>query len=186
MRGESARARLERIRGEMPGVAGRTVRSLGWRTVPAAVLPLLLSVACSGLGLGGGLELNVTDTQTRAVHVQVTAASPDARLLEERDGEQTELGRGSVAVDRFVLQRVTFGRGLATGFFLCAVPCDSPLETFLVAVSPDGLFAPAGELRLRFRVERADGGAEELSRIVTPAMLEELWDEPLIEISARR
>jgi len=158
---------------------------------PRRAVGLLLGVAaiallggCSMAGLGGGLELNVTDLQTRQLMIRVQAPS-GARIVETRTSGDVELGTGSAAIERYVLQRATFGRDIATGLFLCEGECTRPLETFLVAASSDNLFAPTGELRLQFRIE-TDDGPEELSRIVTPAMLEELWSDPELQVNLRR
>lgn len=148
------------------------------------VLVLVALVAgCSMAGFGSSLELNITDLQTRRLTIRVQAPE-GARIVETRTSGEVELGTGSATIERYVLQRATFGRGVATGLFLCEAECTRPLETFVVANSTEQLFSPTGELRLQFRIE-TDSGPEELSRIVTPGMLEELWTEPELQVSLR-
>lgn len=154
-----------------------------WAVTLGALVAVGLLGGCAMAGLGSGLELNVTDLQTRQLTIRVEVPA-GARILETRTGGEVELGTGSATIERYVLQRATFGRDLATGLFLCESQCTRPLETFLVASSADQLFAPSGELRLQFRIETANG-SEELSRIVTPGMLEDLWSDPELQVGLR-
>ena len=156
-----------------------------WRRGLALLLAVGFSAGCSMAGFGGGLQLNITDLQSRDLRIRVAGPGSDARLLELDDDVETEIGQGSAEIDRYVLQRATFGDGVATGLFLCAKPCQRPLEAYLVAYSPDQLFAADGELRLRFRIEPTNGVSEEISRIVTAEMLPELWQRPVVEVDAR-
>ncbi|MFQ5742062.1 MAG: hypothetical protein ACE5HV_00575 [Acidobacteriota bacterium] len=143
-----------------------------------------LAAACSGFSplSGGSLQLNTTDVQSRAISIHVRAGESSAQLLEIGAAQEVEVGQGTATIDRYLLQRVTFGQTLAAGLFLCKKPCTHPTADYLVAYSPDQLFAPDGELRLRFRVVHADGPSEEISRIINPEMLPQLWRQPLIEI----
>lgn len=150
--------------------------------VPTAALVGILA-GCAMAGFGSSLELNITDLQTRRLTIRVQGPS-GARIVEARTDGEVELGTGSATIERYVLQRATFGRDVATGFFLCEAECTRPLETFLVASSTEQLFAPAGELRLQFRIETEDG-PEEFSRIVTPGMLERLWNDPQLQVGPR-
>jgi hypothetical protein len=133
---------------------------------------------------GSSLQLNVTDVQARDLQIRLSAPSADAQLLEITSTGETVLGEGSSSIDRYVLQQVRFGQGRASGLFLCAKPCSRPTETFLVAYSEDQLFISTGELRLRFRVEPTEGIAEELTHIIGPEMLPDLWTQPVIEITS--
>lgn len=148
-----------------------------------AATTMTFAGACALAGFGSSLELNITDLQTRPLLVRVEAPS-GARIVESRSSGDVELGTGSATIERYVLQRATFGRGVGTGLFLCETGCERPLDTFLVASSSEQLFAPVGELRLQFRME-TEGGVEEVSRIVTPAMLEDLWGDAELRINLR-
>lgn len=150
--------------------------------VVAAIAWMATGCEMAPFGGGGSLQLNVTDVQTRALSVRVNAADREARILEVGLTEETELGQGSATVDRYVLQRVTFGPQLAVGLFLCAKPCSRPTEDYLVAYSPDQLFSADGELRLQFRVVHSGDASEELSRIIGPQSLLDLWRQPVVAI----
>ena len=168
------------------------LRWLGWPPSISGILPvvavLALSVAagCNGMSAFGGssLQLNITDVQSRDLLIRVSGPSADARLVEISSSTETVLGEGTFTVQRYVMQRVRFGQSRAEGLFLCAKPCSRPTEAFLVAYSPDQVFVAAGELRLRFRVEPSSGIAEELTHIISPEMLDDLWRQPLIEIAS--
>lgn len=125
--------------------------------------------------------MNVTDLQSRALNVRVSAQADDSRLIELDSAGDIELGTGSALIERYVLQRATFGRGVAVGFFLCTKPCTDPLGSFLVAYSPDQLFAANGQLDLRFRIVSASGAAAEITRVISAEMLPGLWENPTIE-----
>ena len=167
-------------------------RWLGWlpsisRTLSVvAVLALLVAAGCNGLSAFGGssLQLNITDVQSRDLQIRLSGPDAEARLFEITSSGETELGQGTLTIDRYVLQRVSFGRGQAGGLFLCAKPCSRPTEAFLVAYSPEQLFVASGELRLQFRIEPSSGVAEELTHIISPGTLPDLWRQPLIEIPA--
>ncbi len=147
---------------------------------------VLLTTACGLAGFGGSLQLNITDRQTHELTITVDGGSPNARLFEVQANGEIELGTGSATITRYVLQRTTFGRGVSTGYFLCPKPCTDPLNTYLVAYSPDQLFRPDGQLELRFRVLSEDGSSEDLARTVNAEMLPALWDSPTIEIMSGR
>jgi len=150
-----------------------------------AVLALLFAAGCNGLSAFGGssLQLNITDVQSRDLRIRLSGPDADARLVEITSSGETVLGEGTVTIERYVLQQVHFGQSRVGGLFLCAKPCRRPTEAFLVAYSPDQLFVSDGELRLQFRVEPSVGIAEELTHIISPGMLPDLWRQPVIEIS---
>lgn len=156
----------------------------GWPRVPALLLITALSAGCSIAGFGGALQLNITDLQSRDLTIRVVGSTGDARLVEINNDAESEIGRGTAEIDRYVLQRATFGRGAAVGFFLCPKPCPAPLDAFLAAYSPDQLFAPTGELQLRFRIEPSDGVTAEISHTITAEMLPSLWQEPVVEVGS--
>jgi hypothetical protein len=151
-----------------------------------AVSGLLVAAGCSGLSAFGGssLQLNITDVQSRDLQIRLSGPDADANLVELNSSGESELGQGTVTIDRYVLQQVSFGQSRVGGLFLCAKPCSRPTEAFLVAFSPDQLFVAAGELRLQFRVEPSTGIAEELTHIISPGMLPDLWRQPVIEIGS--
>jgi hypothetical protein len=165
-------------------------RSLGWLSSISGIVPvvavsaLLVAAGCNGLSAFGGssLQLNITDVQSRDLRIRLSGPDADARLLELTSSGETSLGQGMVSIERYVLQQVSFGQSRVRGLFLCAKPCSRPTEAFLVAFSQDQLFDAAGELRLQFRVEPSSGIAEELTHIISPGMLPDLWRQPLIEI----
>jgi hypothetical protein len=165
-------------------------RWMGWLPstsgfVPVvAVLALLVAAGCNGLSAFGGssLQLNITDVQSRDLQIRLSGPDADARLVELNSSGETVLGQGAVTIERYVLQRVRFGQSRVAGLFLCAKPCSRPTEAFLVAFSPDQLFTSDGELRLQFRVEPSSGIEEELTHIISPGMLPDLWRQPVIEI----
>lgn len=165
----------------------RGARRLGRRPAGRYLALLLggsVAVGCGlqSLGVGGGsLRLTVTDMQTRPLVVEVDA--PAGVRVVEVAPEESALGQGRVRLERYVLQRVTFGSGLATGLFLCSAPCPRPMDTYLVAFSPDQLFEADGELRLGFRLVDQEGAGEELVHIVAPAVLPALWERPLIRLA---
>ena len=143
----------------------------------------LFSVAAAGCGMagfGGALTLNITDQQTRTLTIEVDGGSSDARLLEITSSGEIEIGTGSATIDRYVLQRATFGQGVAVGYFLCPKPCTDPLSSYLVAYSPDQIFNADGRLELRFRIASSDGSSQDLTRLVNGEMLPALWSEPRI------
>jgi hypothetical protein len=133
---------------------------------------------------GSSLQLNVTDVQARDLEIRLIGADEGSRLIEITSSGETVLGQGTFTIERYVLQQVRFGQGRVGGIFLCAKPCSRPTETFLVAYSPDQLFISSGELRLQFRVEPPSGIAEELTHIIGPEMLSDLWAQPVIEVSS--
>ena len=142
---------------------------------------LATATACGMAGLGGSLQLNITDRQTRELIINVDGGAADARLVEIVTAGEVELGNGTARIDRFVLHRATFGNGVSVAYFLCAKPCADPLSTYLVAYSPDQLFDPAGELELHFRVVFEGDRSEELTRLINAEMLPSLWRNPTIE-----
>lgn len=149
-----------------------------------AVLALLVAAGCNGMSAFGGssLQLNITDVQSRDLQIRLSGPDAEARLLEITSSGEMDLGQGTLTIDRYVLQQVSFGQGRAGGLFLCAKPCSRPTEAFLVAYSPEQLFVADGELRLQFRIEPSSGIAEELTHIISPAMLPDLWRQPLVEL----
>jgi hypothetical protein len=151
-----------------------------------AVLTLLIAAGCNGLSAFGGssLQLNITDVQSRDLQIRLSGPDADASLVELSSSGETVLGQGTVTIERYVLQQVSFGQSRVGGLFLCAKPCSRPTEAFLVAFSADQLFAATGELRLQFRVEPSTGIAEELTHIISPGMLPDLWRQPVIEIGS--
>ena len=167
-------------------------RWLGWLPSISGILPLvavlalLVAAGCSGLtALGGSsLQLNITDVQSRDLRIRLSSPVSGASLVEVASSGETVLGQGTFTIDRYVLQQVHFGQGRAEGLFLCAKPCSRPTEAFLVAYSPEQLFVSDGELRLQFRVEPSSGIVEELTHIISPGMLPELWRQPIIEITS--
>jgi len=158
--------------------------SISWIVPVVMVLALLVTAGCNGLSAFGGsaLQLNITDVQSRDLRIRLSGPDADARLVELTSSGERVLGQGTVTIERYVLQRVSFGQGRVGGLFLCAKPCSRPTEAFLVAYSPDQLFVADGELRLQFRVEPSSGITEELTHIISPGMLSDLWRQPLIEI----
>lgn len=144
------------------------------------VSSLVLLQACAMAGFGG-LRLNVTDRQTRQVVITVDAGSDDARVLEVNSTGEVEIGIGPTTIERYVLHRTGFGNTVATGYFLCPKPCTDPLAGYVVAYSPEQIFAPDGQLELRFRIVSADGSTRELTRTVEPEMLPDLWQDPRID-----
>jgi hypothetical protein len=155
--------------------------------VPLLPIVAVLAVAgCNGMSAFGGssLQLNVTDVQARDLEIRLTGADDESRLIEITSSGETVLGQGTFTIERYVLQQVRFGQGRVGGLFLCAKPCSRPTENFLVAYSPDQLFVSSGELRLQFRVEPAAGIAEEITHIIGPEMLSDLWNQPVIEVSS--
>lgn len=155
---------------------------------PAATRALLLlaamlaATACGVAGFGGSLQLNITDLQSRELSVLVRGPAADARLVEIVNNVDHELGTGSARIDRYLLQRATFGRGVAVALFLCPKPCRQPIDSYLVAYSPDQIFTADGELQLHFRIEPTSGVVEEISRTITAEMLPALWERPVVEI----
>ena len=144
---------------------------------------LALLQACAMAGFGG-LQLNVTDQQTRQVVIGIDAGADDARVVEVDPAGEVELGVGRTTIERYVLHRTGFGNSAATGYFLCPKPCSDPLAGYVVAYSPEQVFDPDGALELRFRIVNADGSTRELTRTVEPEMLPELWQNPRIDASA--
>lgn len=159
-------------------------RSFAYRCGAPILLVAILSMAASGCGMagfGGALQLNITNRQTRQLTIEIDGGSADARVFEiETDGE-VELGRGSVRIDRYLLHRATFGNGVAAAYFLCAKPCNDPLNDYLVAYSPDQIFIADGKLELRFRILSEDGISEDIRRTVNAEALPALWQDPRIE-----
>ena len=149
-----------------------------------AILALLVASGCNGLSAFGGssLQLNITEVQSRDLQIRLSGTEAEARLVELTSSGETVVGEGTATINRYVLQQVRFGQGRAEGLFLCAKPCSRPTEAFLVAYSPDQLFVSDGELRLQFRIEPSSGIAEELTHIISPGMLPDLWQQPIIEI----
>lgn len=156
------------------------------RWAVAVVLGLSLAACSMGSfgGFGGGLNLNVTGVQSRVLAIEIAAGDADARIVRLDAGQEIELGQGTVTIDRYLIQQVTFGDRLATGLFLCEAPCENPVGAFIVAYSPDRLFESDGELQLRFRVVQPDDSSQEVSQNVGPQMLPSLWREPAIQITA--
>jgi len=161
----------------------RSVTPGGAGLLRSTTLGLLLvsGSACAMAGFGGGaLRLNITDQQTRQLTIHVDAGAGDARVIEIGGDGEVELGSGAVQIDRYVLQRATFGRGAAVGFFLCPRPCADPLSSYLVAYSPDQLFASDGKLELQFRVVSSSGETAIITRLINAEMLPDLWQDPRI------
>ena len=152
-----------------------------WRAAPLLCIALMFSTACSIAGFGGSLQLNVTNMQSRELTIHVRGTDAEARVVEIDANGENELGTGSVEINRYVLQRATFGSSSVVGLFLCAKPCPNPLSSYVVAYSPDQLFTSDGELQLVFRIVSAQGMAEEFSRVITAEMLPNLWRNPTIE-----
>ena len=157
-----------------------------WPQDLALLLVAGLAAGCGMAGFGGALQLNITDLQSRDLTIRVVGPASDTRLVEIDNDTDTEIGRGRAEIDRYVIQRATFGRGVAVGLFLCAKPCTAPLDAYLVAYSPDQLFAADGELQLRFRIEPTDGVVEEISRTISAEELPSLWQQPIVEIGSSR
>jgi hypothetical protein len=136
-------------------------------------------------GFGGALQLNITSQETRVLVVEVDAGASDSQIVEIGPaGEETNLGMGSASIDRYALHRTRLGNSSATGYFVCAAPCNDPLTAYLVAYSPEQVFTADGELELRFRITSADGTSQDLTRTVSPDMLPALWQTPRIEARA--
>ena len=152
-----------------------------WLLTLALMATVGAGAACGMAGFGGALELNVTDQQTRQLRVRVDSGT-DGLVVELHASGDVELGSGSVEIDRYLLQRSTFGSSRAIGYFLCAKPCTDPLSSYLVAFSPEHIFVASGQLELRFRVVSADGHSEEISRSINAEMLPDLWRTPTIEL----
>ena len=104
-----------------------------------------------------------------------------ARVIEIDANGESELGTGTVEINRYVVQRATFGSSSVVGLFLCSKPCPDPVSSYLVAYSPDQLFTAPGELQLQFRIISGEGMAEEITRVITAEMLPNLWQNPTIE-----
>jgi len=147
------------------------------------VCSLTLLNACAMAGFGG-LQLNVTDQQTRQVVISIDAGSDDARVVEIDATGEVDIGVGRTTIERYVLHRTGFGSAAATGFFLCPKPCADPLAGYVVAYSPERIFSPDGQLELHFRIVNPDGSSRELTRSVEPEMLPDLWQNPRIDASA--
>ena len=162
-----------------------SLRRVGRRWALALALAALVGAgaACGMAGFGGSLQLNITDQQTRQLGVRVDAGV-DGLVVELNASGDVELGSGSVEIDRYLLQRTSFGSSPATGYFLCAKPCTDPLSSYLVAFSPEHVFVASGQLELRFRIVSADGDTEEITRSINAEMLPDLWQRPTIELGA--
>ena len=155
-----------------------------WPRLLSLMVILGTASACGMAGLGGSLQLNITDRQTRELTINVDGGAAGAQLLEIAAAGDVVLGTGTARIDRYVLHRATFGSGVAVAYFLCPKPCTDPLRTYLVAYSPDQLFNPDGRLELRFRVVLEGGRSEEMTRLITAEMLPSLWQNPTIEARA--
>ena len=157
-----------------------------WRAAPVLFIALMVSTACAIAGFGGSLQLNVTDMQSRELMIRVRATDAEAQVAEIDANGATDLGTGSVEINRYVLQRATFGSSSVVGLFLCSKPCPDPLSSYLVAYWPDQLFTADGELQLHFRITSGQGMAEEITRVITVEMLPSLWRNPTIETGPGR
>jgi hypothetical protein len=164
-------------------IFGKRQFSNAWRFMPLAVA-IALTSGCAIVGFGGSLKLNITDQQTRTLAIEVSAGDAESLIFEIDARGETEIGVGSVSIDRYVLQRTSFGSSSTTGYFLCPKPCTDPLSAYLVAYSPEQLFTSSGELELKFRVVRADGTDEEVTRTIAGEMLPALWQDPKIQAAA--
>ena len=162
------------------------LRQVAWRWASVLLIALTVSTACAIAGFGGSLELNVTDMQSRELTIRVRGTDAEARVAEIDANGANELGTGSVEINRYVLQRATFGSSSVVGLFLCSKPCPDPLSAYLVAYSPDQLFTADGELQLQFRIISGQGMAEEITRVITAEMLPNLWRNPTIETGSGR
>ena len=157
-----------------------------WRAVPALCIALVVSTGCAIAGFGASLRLNVTDMQSREVTIRVRGTDADSSVAEIDANGVNELGTGRVEINRYVLQRATFGSSSSAGLFLCSKPCPDPVSSYLVAYSPDQLFTAEGELLLQFRIISGEGMAEEITRVITAEMLPNLWRNPIIETGSGR
>jgi len=152
-----------------------------WMLVLALAVVVGAGAACGMAGFGGALQFNVTDQQTRQLTVRVNSGA-DGLVVELNASGDVELGSGSVEIDRYLLQRSTFGSSSAIGYFLCAKPCTDPLSQYIVAYSPEHVFVASGQLELKFRVVSAEGSSEEVTRTINAEMLPSLWQTPTIEM----
>ena len=164
----------------MPRISCSRQYSKGARRAALGVL-VWSTTACAMAGFGGALQLNITDQQVRPLAVEIDAGDAEATVYEIGAQGETELGAGPVAtIDRYLLQRASFGNSATIGYFLCEKPCRDPLDAYLVAYSPEQVITSSGELELQFRIEAADGASTQLTRTITGDMLPELWRDPKI------
>ncbi len=154
-----------------------------WPQLLSLAVILVAATACGIAGFGGSLQLNITDSQTRELIINVDGGAA-AQLIEIAVSGDVVIGTGTARIDRYILARTTFGNAGAVAYFLCPKPCTDPLNTYLVAYSPDQLFKPDGRLQLRFRVVFQDGRSEEMTRLINAEMLTSLWRNPTIEVKA--
>ncbi len=155
-----------------------------WPQLLTLAVILGTASACGLAGFGGSLQLNITDSQARELIINVDGGAAGAQLLEIAAAGEVALGTGTARIDRYVLRRTTFGDGVSVAYFLCPKPCTDPLNTYLVAYSPDQLFNADGRLELRFRVVFEGGRSEEMTRLISAEMLPSLWRNPTIEAKA--
>ena len=151
-----------------------------WVRLSVLALLLAATAGCGMAGFGGALQLNITDKQSRELIIVVDGGA-GAQLLELDADREVDIGTGTARIERYVVQRATFGSGVAVGYFLCPKPCIDPLTSYVIAYSPDQLFNPDGQLELRFRVVSESGSSEELTRLINAEMLPSLWQNPTIE-----